>query len=174
MEANVIIIVVLSLLVIGWTYYKKYLTLKYRYRFYALRDKVRFAGISEEFDVNSWEFSFLDNSIGSIIEKAEILNLWSSILLNYRNRNNPESIAFKRKVELSRAKHPLFRELHDEYRMLLTDYIIKKHTITLSAGVVASIPVVGSVIVSGHIKKWAKGVFTNLSESQTPQVLAPC
>lgn len=107
---------------------------RYRYRLYALRDELRFKAITGEIDRDSREFDRLDRSISQSIEEHYFITLYSTtalVILHFRDFKGHSS---NHQVEQSSSElESILKDLNSVH----TEYIFSQHKYSL--GIIASV-----------------------------------
>lgn len=129
MDIYFIIVLILLLFHIIWYSYKKNLVLKYRYKFFGLRDKLRNEIIEGNIKKNDWTFDYLDSTLSKIVCKLDSITLWNAIILylKYRNDNGFQSLSNNLHKRI--VKNKSIEEIYVEFGVLLIKYVYDRHII---------------------------------------------
>lgn len=125
-----ILITITALMVLYWiikNQYQERLTLKYKYKFFALRDKLRQSVIDGRIDKNDWVFDYIDTSISRTVSELDNLNLYSSVMLMKYHKNDAFIKAFRIQLQESLKRNHVLTALFEEYGSISSAYIIEKH-----------------------------------------------
>jgi len=152
MELKISILLLFVLFTISWIYYKQYLTLKYRYKFYELRDNFRNSVISGRIDKRDWTFDYLDNCMSKIINNLTVANLWSIILISLHHKNDKSLEAFKKHLNIGIVNNKEFQNFYNDFQRLIARYLIQKHILTFMVFVICSTPIFSSLMLMKNIK----------------------
>jgi hypothetical protein len=128
---------VLVVLVIYWHFrniYYSRLSLKYKYRFFALRDELRRAAIAGDLDPESKAFRFLDESLCQSVANVDRFNVFTMILaqiLNARREGYAERI---RTIHETIDREPAAKRILNMYAQDLGCYFTSKHYFLVGLG----------------------------------------
>lgn len=103
------------------------LFLQYRYRFFALRDRLREKAIAKEVDCDHWMFDFYDNSLCGIVDSLPRINIYYTIALFLLHRKQGKFLKFRAKLSEGLKEDPEFKEIDDEFTALLNGFMESRH-----------------------------------------------
>lgn len=106
---------------------------EYRYKLFALRDRLRGLAISGQVSSSNWLFSFLDSSIArtiTILPKMSAVRLLG-MYIAYKDDANLNSARQQLAISLKKAENELFAQVHSEYIGLVVSYVIRRNLGTI-------------------------------------------
>lgn len=106
------IVIVYIILKAFWV---EYVTLKAKYKFYSLRDKLRMMAITKEVDEDDKMFDYLDISISKTINELPNLNVWVVIYYYFIHRKDTNFLKFQSDIGIHLRANPKFKEVYDSY-----------------------------------------------------------
>ncbi len=106
------------------------LSIKYRYRIYALRDDLRLKAIEGRISPHSWVFDYLDSSFSKIIGQLGTLSIYKVGILAILHRRDKRLQEFRKKISTELKKNEEFRELYNQYGNLLFEFFVERHKTT--------------------------------------------
>jgi hypothetical protein len=116
--------------------FQKNIELEYRYKFFALRDKLRELAIEGKIKKQNWEFNYLDSSLCKTVNQLSNINLIDAFYIHLKHKNDPKKEKFKQHLNLILEKDKEFSKIYSQYGVLLVQYICRRHlVITMSIGV---------------------------------------
>ncbi len=125
---NYLITVALVLLVY-WKlknqYYQK-IASAYSYKLEDLRDKLMDYALDNKVDVQDWRFKFLNVSLSKNIEELHSLNIYLSLFIHLRNKDNQAFQKMHETVAEGISSHPQFNEIYQEYTRVLMSFMLSK------------------------------------------------
>lgn len=104
-----------------------WLTLKYKYRLYALRDKTRRYAIEKKINQHDRFFDYLDTTICVSINSLSFLNIVTVVILFNRHKDQSDIIEISEMIGSATEKNKYAKELYDEYNSILNGFILSKH-----------------------------------------------
>jgi len=128
-----------------------YLSLKYRYKIYALRDKLRGVLIDDKINKNDWVFDYFDSSFSKLVNQLDMLTIYKAILLYLLNRNNKVVKTFSENLSSNLKRSNTLTEIYVEYGNILLDFFVEKHS--TSAKILVS-----TVSTFGFLNRVKKGI----------------
>lgn len=108
-------------------YRNDYLNLKYRFKFYALRDKLREQVIKEKINKNTWTFEYIDCTLSKIVNDLSNMSIYKIVLLNKIHKRDNRFISFKRHLTVALAKDNEIRLIYEEFGKLILMYFFDRH-----------------------------------------------
>ncbi|MCJ7633352.1 hypothetical protein MUP77_13315 [Candidatus Bathyarchaeota archaeon] len=101
----------------------------YRFRLYALRDKLREEAMQRVIDPADWVFDFLDSSIAKSISIISQFSLYKLLVVYFVHKNDPrfESARKHLEVELNKPEKLPLKQIRDEFASIMADYLLDKH-----------------------------------------------
>lgn len=112
------------------------LVVKYRFRFYALRDKLRWLVAEDDQIARQWVFDYFDSSLSRATVILPDLSFWELIFLYNKHRNDESLTALRQQLEdqLSRPEHVKLKEIEVEYIGLLAAYFFERSVVLVGLG----------------------------------------
>lgn len=107
------------------------LAMEYRYRLYALRDRLRMRLIDGQIGKRSWAFDYLDSSLSVVIDKLSALSMYRAVLAAVMYHSDPRVAALRANLEIAFNQYPALRETYSEYGDLLLEYFAHRHALTV-------------------------------------------
>lgn len=176
MTINILLITLV--IIFAWLKYKHYVAHKYKYKIYALRDKLRDKAI-DGLIKREWYFSYLDDVLSRHVSELETVNIWAIIMLSYKRRNDKVVIDFRNRLNFALEKNEEFKNIYKEYLSTIGQFFIRKHLITFILITITGLPVINSFLIASsyyqRIKVFLKQKFIELVElpENTVPVLSP-
>ena len=159
-NALVITIMVLFLLALWRKMHQKNEQLKFKYKVYALRDKIRYKAITGEIDPNHWLFDYYDNTFSKAISRSYYITLLSVLVLNFKHQDEEELHKFSKKLIKETEKEPVFREIYYEYLNALLHYIVMQHMVSMKFIIKpVALPIIGAKKLSEILEKYMKNLL---------------
>jgi hypothetical protein len=115
----------------------KNVSLKYQYRLYALRDKLRMHVINGKIKKEYWLFNFFDNSICKMIGYLDGLTIYSAVFLILKHKNDECPAKMFEKVQKELSCNRYLSDLDKEYNNIISDYFSERHNILIPVVVFA-------------------------------------
>ena len=124
------IILTLTFLAFWRAAHLKYVSLKFKYRLYELRDELRTLAINQEVDCDNWLFEYFDRSLSKAISQHYHITLFWLASLGYKYRNDKDLHELSRIITSEFKKVPKIGKIRKEYLEALTEYIEDQHYVT--------------------------------------------
>ncbi|MFC1475398.1 hypothetical protein ACFLQW_00165 [Candidatus Zixiibacteriota bacterium] len=135
---------------------------EYRYRLYAVRDKLREMAINEEVSSDYWLFAYLDSSIAKTISILPKFSIWRVLAMYYAYKNDPRISAARNHLNQSLAKpqNRLFTEIHGEFLVTTVRFLVGRH-----------IPMIGVSLMTAAAYSWIDRKLRSVTEvaTETPE-----
>ncbi|MCG8606200.1 hypothetical protein MJD09_14590 [bacterium] len=102
--------------------------LNYRYKLFALRDKLRLYAIDSGVHKETWAFNYLDTSISKTIAALPRLSIWmvAYILLTYRIEPQHNQLLAN---ELSKDENIKLRAIHNKFAITIGSFLVDRHRV---------------------------------------------
>jgi hypothetical protein len=127
----VLLLPVIFVLLIVWVFIKKakheFIALKYNYKIYSLRDKLRMAVIDGKIKKSNWVFNYLDRSMSKLISNLSTLTIYSAMLLLIMHKNDKRITEVSNNIRKEVEKNVYLKEIFDEYSSIILEYLKEKH-----------------------------------------------
>lgn len=107
----------------------EYHTLLFKYKLYALRDKLRNLAIEGKIDSNNWIFDYYDNTLSKFVNQAYYVTLFRIVMLVLKNGGAKELSVFASKVNAEVEKIPELKSIQQEFVLACGKYIKEQHKI---------------------------------------------
>jgi hypothetical protein len=149
-----IILILITLLWIRYLYQKN-ISLKYQYRFYALRDQLRKLAIDGKIDPDGTVFDFLDFSISNAIDDLPNLTLWSLTAFRITAIRKRKYHDFKVSMESEIDKNESAKQIYQEMGAILVHCTLSKHKFSIVAALAAFLPLIGLAKIYSQVRSKA-------------------
>lgn len=103
---------------------------KYRYRVYALRDKLRQKAIDGKISPHSWVFDYLDSSFSKIIGQLDTLSIYKVGVLAILHKKDKGMQRFRKKISAELRKNEELDSIYQDYGKLLFEFFVERHKTT--------------------------------------------
>lgn len=151
------ILLVLSL----WRrYHHSLAALKFKYKLYALRDRLRMLSVDGVVNCDDWVFDFMDRSLSKSISDSYHITLVRLILLNFAHSEDLELGRFNEKLERTFASNPEFEKIRTEYLLAVKEYVIDQHYVSVNIILKPGARVIfGASTAAFKLNSWLKGIL---------------
>lgn len=107
---------------------KEMITYKFRFRLFALRDKLRNSLISDEIQRSNW-FGYMDTTITKTITLLPNMNIWEIFLIGYLHRNNQQILSAQKRLDnaLNQEENTVLASINDELTTCVFEYLKARH-----------------------------------------------
>ena len=129
MTAIFLICVTLFILSVWRRFHHQLAEKKFKYRMFALRDRLRRMAIEEKIDCNHWYFRYMDRSFSHSIRDAYFLTLFRILWAGSKMKYEKSFVDFMRKLRVAEEEHPEVRQLLVQYQRDLHEYLVDQHYI---------------------------------------------
>jgi hypothetical protein len=127
-----IYVIICLVLLVYWKVKNQYIlrvTIKYQYKLYDLRDKLRDLAVANKIDKSSWRFKYLDGSISKTISELVSINLITTAILNTKYRKDKDFLFHEAIIMKGMGEDGYSHFIYEEYGNLIIDYVYEKHFI---------------------------------------------
>lgn len=131
---NVLIVVLVFLLgywIIRNLYYGA-LTVEYKHKLYALRDKLRRYAIDKKIKGHDEFFDYMDSSICVTIRELDTINIVTALWLYNKYKHLSIIKQYQNIIDNNIQSNEFSKELYNEYGTIIVDYLRRKHYILSS------------------------------------------
>lgn len=112
-------------------FHHNYVQLKFKYRVFALRDRLRRIALMGDIEIDDQLFDYYDKSFSKAISKSYYLTLFHVSLLAVKYYNQKEIIELEEYLIEQTKKNKKLQEIHNDYLMALREYLISQHYISI-------------------------------------------
>jgi len=158
MDMQINLLLITLVLIFAWVKYKYFIAHKFKYRLYALRDKLRNSVIEGKIK-KEWYFYHLDNVLSRQINELDTINIWAVIGIYLRHKNNKDINVFRSKIDAILVASPEYASLYAEYSKIIAQFFLRKHFITFLFLMLTSIPFIGSFLVASNYYQKLRASF---------------
>ena len=146
-----------------------YQTLIFKYKIYAVRDRLRLMAIKGEIDRNNWVFDYYDNTLSKVINESYYITLFRLCILfvKYRNFEPLQKLNIKLNEEI--AKSEILRNIQKDFTEAVKEYVFEQHKITVKYILIPIIfPLIGLTVATVKLNSWINSitVFPDTSDSK--------
>lgn len=136
-------------------------SLKYQYRLFELRDRLRMLAIEEQVDERSEGFRFLDRIISTSVGEMDRISIWRLWGLALTHKSGPEEEVLCRALA-SVDESPVLRDIFEDFLHLMVSATLEKHTYSI---LLAAIPLAATEGTRHWVQKNIQAAILPLREA---------
>ena len=169
---TIILLVVFCMALIK-RFHQNYVQLKFKYRVFALRDRLRRMVLMGDIDIDDQLFDYYDKSFSKAISKSYYLTLFHVSLLAVKYYNQKEIIEFEEYLNEQTGKNEKLRKIHNDYLLSLREYLVSQHYMSIYLFIlpVAKL-VIGTHLVKKKFNQLLEGILIFPETSHTKRFIA--
>jgi hypothetical protein len=103
---------------------------RYKFKLYALRDKLRMQLINGKVNENSPAFDFMEYSVSKSIQYLDCLNIYTLIFLSMKVRKEDDFIKFEREISKELKNDEALNGYFNELNSLIYEFLKKRFVVT--------------------------------------------
>ncbi len=152
----VLVLIILSF----WRYFhQKYATLKFKYKLYSLRDRLRKMAINGEIK-SEWIFEFFDTSLSKAISESYYITLFRLSTLAVIHENDQELVEFSKKLEKDLSIESNIKEIQESYFLAVKTYVLDQHYVSITFIIKPIVVLVfGTAAAASKFNQWLRGIL---------------
>lgn len=127
-----IVVFILVIIAIARYYHQNYVSLKFKYEIYSLRDNLRMAAIENRIDKDDQLFEYFDVSFSRVISESYYITLFRVIFLFFMYGDDKSVLEVNKIIDEETKKNPFYDHLRNEYHKCLRNYMVEQHYISFT------------------------------------------
>ena len=153
------LIVVLFVLAVWRRLHHRYASLKFKYKLFELRDRLRRMAIEGEIDCDSWIFSYFDTSFSKAIQSYYWITMFRMFVLAVKHEDDPALERFRTRMEAEVGQNKSLKDLQDEYIEAAKIYMIEQHKVSIYLVKPFVYFIFGAAAVAKRVEENSRGVI---------------
>lgn len=153
--------------------YLSFISRKFRYRIFELRDDLRRLAIDGKVDKDAWVFDYFDKSFSKSIAEYYYITAFRLVGSSMRIKGDEEFEKFSRKLDNELEKNEHVKELVEKYYSIVADYVFNKHSISMKYFILPIFaPIVGMNNLVRGFKAWSDNAINTPDMSDSGKYLS--
>lgn len=146
---NTLFFITIILVLAWWTrnLHFRRLTTQYRFKLYALRDKLRMELINGKIDNNSETFNFLEYSVSKSIQYLDYLNIYTLLILSIKAHKDKNYIEFAKNISKKLSEDTILLNYYFELNQIIYEFLKKRFIISRSIVHILKMYLIGSIVI---------------------------